>query len=257
MEKLRLFDTHTHYDDRAYGKDADALIKRLLSDNVAGFMAIGCSPARNRKALKIAQSYPGVYAAVGIHPGDVKGLPADYHVELEETAKHEKVRAIGEIGLDYHYEGYSRERQMKVFRKQLELARKLRLPVIVHSREAEADTMEILREYAPKGVVHCCSSGAETVRELAGMKILVSFTGALTFKNARRAVEACAAAPLENLMLETDCPYMAPEPHRGKLCDSSMAWHTAAKIAEIKGISTEKVVRTCNENAKIFFGIDF
>ncbi|MDR0222703.1 MAG: TatD family hydrolase [Oscillospiraceae bacterium] len=257
MEKIKLFDTHTHYDDRAYKGGADAVIEKALADNVAGFMAIGCTLDRSRKAVKIAESRETAYAAVGIHPNDVGGLPPDYLERLEETAKSEKVKAIGEIGLDYHYKGYDRENQIKAFKEQLRLAERLGLPVIIHSREAAEDTMEILREFKPRAVTHCYSGSAETAGELVKMGILISFTGALTFKNARRAVEACAAVPLEKLMIETDCPYMAPEPFRGELCASGMAWFTAAKIAEIKGLSTKETVKVCNENAKRFFGIDF
>ncbi|MCL2634285.1 MAG: TatD family hydrolase [Oscillospiraceae bacterium] len=256
MDKIKLFDTHAHYDDRAYKNTADTLIQQMFSDNVAGFMAIGCNPERNRKAVAIAERYSNVYASVGIHPHDVK---SDIDIkQLEKLAKHEKVRAIGETGLDYHYDGHERrEIQIKAFKEQLELAKKLNLPVIIHSRDSTEDTMTILREYRPRGVMHCYSGSGETARELVKMGIYISFTGVLTFKNARKAIEACEAVPMDMLMLETDCPYMAPEPFRGKLCDSSMAWYTAAKVAEIKGLTVEETVKICNENAKRFFNIEF
>jgi TatD DNase family protein len=180
---------------------------------------------------------------------------------LEEAAKHPKVVAIGECGLDYHYEGYNKDAQIDAFYRQLHLAERLNLPVIVHSRDATQDTMNILREEHARrpltAVMHCFSGETETARELIKMGILLSFTGVLTFKNARKALEVVREIPLDMLMLETDCPYMAPEPFRGKLCDSSMTWKTAEKIAEIKGVITEKVVEVCNNNARKFFNIDF
>jgi TatD DNase family protein len=258
--KLKLFDTHTHYDDRAYGKSADVLIQRILDDNVAGFIAAGHHEAANVKAVEFARWYTNVYAAVGIHPHYAnKALSANYLKELEWLIKSSpKIRAIGECGLDYHYDGYNRDKQIRTFTEQLELAQSVGLPVIVHSRKATEDTMHLLRTKSPKSaVMHCYSGSAETARELISLGMMISFTGALTFKNARNAVEVCREVPLEFLMLETDCPYMAPEPYRGNVCDSSMAWYTAAKIAEIKGVSTETVVETCNNNAKRFFNIEF
>jgi TatD DNase family protein len=260
MNKLKIFDTHAHYDDRAYKNTADEVIGRILSafdEGVAGFMAVGCSLETIPCSIKIADKYETVYASVGVHPHYATDLPNDYLSQLEGFAKHHKVKAIGECGLDYHYEGYSRENQIKVFRQQTELAQRLDLPVIIHSREAAADTMEILQELKPKAVMHCYSGSVEMAHELVKMGILISFTGVITFKNARKAVEACREIPLEMLMLETDCPYMAPEPFRGKVCDSSMTWYTAKKVAEIKGISVDEVVKSCNNNARKFFNIEF
>ena len=260
LNKIKLFDTHAHYDDKAYGGSADELIGRMMSadvNGVAGFMAVGCSFKRIPRSIALAEKYDNVYASVGIHPHYVDDLPSGYVATLEEFAKHPKVVAIGEAGLDYHYEGYSREKQIQSFREQLELAQKLELPFIVHSRDSAQDTMEILREYKPHAVMHCYSGSVEMARELVKMGILLSFTGVLTFKNAKKAIEVCREIPLDMLMLETDCPYMAPEPFRGKLCDSSMAWYTAEKIAEIKGLTAHEVVETCNNNAKRFFNIDF
>lgn len=253
MERIKLFDTHTHYDDKAYGNNADGLIKRIMSENVSGFMAVGCSMKTTPKAIALAEKYPGVYASAGIHPHYASGLPDDYITLLKKWAENPIVKAIGETGLDYHYEGYSRLKQIECFKEQLSLAEGLNLPVIVHSRDAAQDTMEILREVRPKAVMHCYSGSVEMVRELIGLGILISFTGVITFKNAKKAVEVCREIPLDMIMLETDCPYMAPEPYRGEVCDSSMAWRVADKIAEIKGISVEEVVVTCNRNAERFF----
>jgi len=265
MKQIKLFDTHTHYDDEAY-ENAPELIGNMLSDGVAGFVAVGCSLKRSQNAVKIAETYENVYASVGIHPGDVDDeLPDDYIKRLETMAKSPKVKAIGEIGLDYHYVGYNREKQIDAFKKQLDLAKSLNLPVIIHSRDATADTMSILRDYkregnpqtSPFAVMHCYSGSAETAGELFKMGVLVSFTGVITFKNAKNTVESCLAAPLDMIMLETDCPYMAPEPYRGKICDSGMAWRTAEKIAGIKNISADELVKICNDNAKKFFNINF
>ena len=255
MDKIKLFDTHAHYDDRAYGKSPRELIKRILSENVSGFIQVGCSLKSIPRSLEIAEEFDNVFVSAGIHPHYASELPADYLSRLQKWANHPCVVAIGEIGLDYHYEGYSRSNQIKVFRAQLNFAENLGLPVIIHSRDATEDMMEILREMRPKAVMHCYLGSAETARELMKLGIPISFTGVITFKNAKKAVEVCRETPLQMLMLETDCPYMAPEPFRGKVCDSSMAWHTAAKIAEIKGISTEEVVRICNANAERFFNI--
>ncbi|MCL2754848.1 MAG: TatD family hydrolase [Oscillospiraceae bacterium] len=255
---MKIFDTHTHYDERKYGKSADVLIQRILADNVAGFMAVGHSVSANFRAVELAEAFAPVFASVGIHPHYAKeGLPADYLTTLEGLAAHTKVVAIGECGLDYHYDGYERDTQIAVFREQSELAAKLNLPVIVHSRDATEDTMAILKEFKPRAVMHCFSGSVETMRELVKLGILVSFTGVLTFPNARRAAEVVKEIPLEYLMLETDCPYMAPQKFRGKTCDSSMLGEVAEKVAQIRGMGVEEVVTICNNNAKRFFGITF
>jgi TatD DNase family protein len=255
---LKLFDTHTHYDDRAYDQDRDELITRMLGDNVAGFIAVGCSLKRSAEAVRLAERYPleAVYAAVGIHPQDVNDLPAGYLKTLEAHAKSGKVKAIGEIGLEYYRE-YDKEKQRKAFREQLELAQSLKLPVIIHSREALPDTLEILHEHTKKGikaVCHCFSGDGADARAFAELGVYVSFTGAIAFeKKTERAVDACKNVPDELLLLETDCPYLAPPPFRGKRCDSGMAWFTAQKIAEIKQRTADEIVEMCNENAMKLF----
>jgi TatD DNase family protein len=257
---LKLFDTHTHYDDYAYDSDRDGLLSRLLDESVAGFIAVGCTLERSEKAVAIAEKYANAYAAVGIHPQDAENLPPDYLQTLEKLAQSEKVKAIGEIGLEYFRE-FDAVRQQKVFHEQLELAQSLDLPVIIHSREAFPDTLEILQKYAKRGmrfVCHCFSGGGEEARAFAKLGIYISFTGNIAFeKKTERAVEACENVPLELLLLETDCPYLAPPPHRGKRCDSSMARFTAQKIAQIKNKSADEIVGICNNNAKKFFGIEF
>lgn len=253
---LKVIDTHAHYDDEAFDIDRDELLQRLLDSSVDKIITIGCSLERSRMAAELAEKYENIFAAVGIHPEDCYDLPEDYLNRIEQLAAGKKVVAIGEIGLDYHYEGYNKELQQKCFKEQLLLAKKLNLPVVVHSRDATKDTLDILREYKPKGVVHCFSGSAETAREILEIGMMISFTGVLTFKNAKKAVEACSVIPLERLMLETDCPYMAPVPYRGERCDSSMVYNIAEKVAEIKGISVNEVIKTCNKNAEEFFGLN-
>ncbi len=252
---LKVIDTHAHYDDDAFDDDRYELLSSVLSESVDSIITIGTSIEKSRFSVEIAEKFDRVYAAVGIHPEDCVNIPDDYIELLKDMSRNKKVVAIGEIGLDYHYDGYNKDIQIKIFREQLELAEELNLPVIIHSRDATQDTMEILREYKPKGVMHCFSGSAETAREIIALGMMISFTGVLTFKNSRRAVEACAAVPMDRLMLETDCPYMAPIPHRGKRNNSSYTVHTAEKVAEIKGLTTEEVISICNRNAISFFNL--
>lgn len=253
---LKVTDTHAHYDDTAFHNDRYELLDEILDNSVKNIITIGCSLESSRKAIEIAEHYPQVYASVGIHPSDCMGLSVNYIDELHELSKHKKVIAIGEIGLDYHYDGFDRNTQIDCFIKQLELAKELSLPVIIHSREATQDTMDILRNYKPKGVVHCFSGSVETAREIINLGMMISFTGVLTFKNSKKAVEACKEIPIERLMLETDSPYMAPVPHRGERNNSSYTYHIAEKVAEIKNIAVEDVITICNNNAASFFGLE-
>ena len=253
---IKLTDTHAHYDDEAYDNDRDILLKRLFEESVGKIITIGCAADRWEDTVKLTESYDGIYGAVGIHPEDIYELSEDYLAQLEKLTQKPKIVALGEMGLDYHYENYDRELQIKVFTEQLRLADKLQMPVIIHSRDAVSDTMKILHEEKPKkAVMHCFSGSRETAEELISLGFYISFTGVLTFKNAKKAVEACEKVPMDRLMLETDCPYMAPVPFRGERCDSSMILSTAAKMAEIKGVSTEEMIKICNKNAEIFFNI--
>lgn len=250
---IKVTDTHAHYDVSDFDDDRDELLTRLFSESVENIITMGCSLESSRAAVTLAGKYERMYAAVGIHPEDCDNIPNDYLDQIEQLAANEKVKAIGEIGLDYHYEGFNREKQIRVFEEQLELAKKLDLPVVIHSRDAVKDTLDILNKMRPRGVVHCFSGSAETARELLKMGLMISFTGVLTFKNARKAVEACEIIPLDRIMLETDCPYMSPVPYRGKRCDSSMVHFTAEKLAQIKGITTDEAIIACNKNAEEFF----
>lgn len=255
--KLKVIDTHAHYDDEAFDEDRNKLLTEMLENSVENIITIGCTMERSRMALDLAERYDKIYCAVGIHPEDCYDLPENYLDELKEMAlSNKKVVAIGEIGLDYHSEGYKKEKQITVFKEQLSLAKELNLPVVIHSREATLDTMEILRELKPNGVMHCFSGSADTAREIVNLGMMISFTGVITFKNAKKAVEACSAIPLDRIMLETDCPYMAPVPYRGKRNISSYVYNIAEKIAEIKGISVEEAIEACNNNAVRFFGLN-
>lgn len=252
---LKIIDTHAHYDDDAFNEDRDELLQKILDESVKGIITVGTTIERSVASIKIAEKYSDVFASVGIHPEECNNLPDDYICQLRELAKNKKVVAIGEIGLDYHYDGYCKKTQADCFKSQLKLAAELDLPVIIHSRDATQDTIEILREYKPRGVMHCFSGSAETAREIINLGMMISFTGVITFKNAKKAIEACSVVPLDRLMLETDCPYMTPVPHRGKRNNSSFTYHTAEKIAEIKGLTVEEVIKICNENAVSFFGL--
>lgn len=252
---IKTIDTHAHYDAEEFDADRDELLTRLFAESVDSIITMGCSLESSAAALKLAEKYERMYAAVGIHPEDCESLPADYISKIRQMAANKKVRAIGEIGLDYHYDGFNREKQIACFEDQLKLAQRLDLPVVIHSRDATKDTMEILEKHRPRGVVHCFSGSAETAREILRLGLMISFTGVLTFKNAKKAVESCEAIPLDRIMLETDCPYMSPVPYRGERCDSSMVRFTAEKLAQIKGISTDEAIIACNRNAIDFFGL--
>ena len=252
-----LFDTHAHYDSRQFDADRDEVLSGLPGRGVGLVVNPGCDLPSSRKAVEIARQYPFVYAAVGIHPEDCGDWEESQLEELRQLTADPKVVAIGEIGLDYYWkENPPRELQKEVFRRQLELAQSLRLPVIVHDREAHGDCMDLVRDY-PKvtGVFHCFSGSAEMARELVARGWVISFTGVLTYQNARKAVEAVQAVPIERIMIETDSPYMAPVPFRGKRCDSGLVRYTCERLAEIKGISPEECAEITLANGKKFFGI--
>ena len=251
-----LFDTHAHYDDAAFDPDRELLLESLPQRGVALVLNPGCDLDSSRKAVSYAAAYPHVYAAVGIHPENCAGfVPADIDV-LRELARQPKVAAIGEIGLDYYWaENPSRKLQQQVLRAQLALARALRLPVIFHDREAHGDMMDILRKYKPKGVVHCFSGSAELAQETVKLGMYIGLGGVVTFKNAKKAVEAVEAIPTEKILLETDCPYMAPEPNRGKRNYSGYLPYVAERIAQIKQMTAQEVIDITNANARKLFGL--
>ena len=252
-----LFDTHAHYDDERFDGDREALLASMPEKNVGLIVNPGCNIPSSRVAVELAGKFDFVYAAVGIHPENCADFEPEQIEKLRELAKGPKVVAIGEIGLDYYWaENPPKDLQQEVLRRQLQLAQELHLPVIIHDRDAHADTIAIVREFPQvRGVFHCFAGSVEMARELIGMGWMLSFNGAATFKNARKAPEVIAAVPLEKLMIETDAPYLTPVPHRGQRNDSSYVRFVAEKIAEIKGISPEDVERITWENGRRFFGI--
>ena len=251
------YDTHAHFDDRAFDADRDALLLSMPQQGITLINNIGCDVASSRKSIELAEKYPFVYAVVGHWPGNTCYMDEAALETYRQMAKHPKVKAIGEIGLDYHYDDTPKDVQQYWFRRQMALADEVSLPVVIHEREAHEDGLNIVREWADKvpGVYHCYSGSAEMAKEIVKMGWMISFTGVVTFKNARRAIEAVEAIPLERIMIETDCPYMAPTPHRGKRNHSGYVPRVAEKIAEIKGLSVEEVAAITMENGKRFFRI--
>lgn len=254
---MLLFDTHAHYDSRQFDADRDAVLSALPSRGVELVVNPGCDLPSSRTAVELAERYPFLYAAVGVHPEDCAGWTQADLDQLRALAAHPKVVAIGEIGLDYHWkENPPRPLQKEAFRRQMALAGELGLPAIVHDRDAHGDSLDIVREFPQvKGVFHCFSGSAEMAKELVGMGWMISFTGVLTYPNARRAVEAAQAVPLEHIMIETDSPYMAPEPCRGQRCDSGLVVHTCLRLAQLKGVSAEECARITLENGQRLFAI--
>ena len=254
-----IFDTHAHYDDEQFDTDRDALLRGMAEKNVGTIINVGASLEGCWRSVELAQQYPFVYAAVGIHPDEVGDLNEESFASLRETARmEEKVVAIGEIGLDYHWDVQPHEVQKYWFVKQMELAKELDLPIAVHSRDAAKDTLELMkaeRADCLRGVIHCYSYSREHAREYMNMGYYLGIGGVVTFKNAKRLKEVVEYAPLDYLLLETDSPYLAPEPHRGERNCSAYLRYVAQTIAEIKGVSYEEVVDITRKNAKNLFGI--
>ena len=252
-----LFDTHAHLNDSAFDPDREALLAALPSQGLALVMNPGCSLETSREALELARRYDYIYAAVGTHPDAADEVNAEVLEEYRKLCKlNPKVKAIGEIGLDYHYEDIPREIQLRAFRDQMALARELGLPAIVHEREAHEDGMAVVREFPEvTGVFHCYSGSAEMAKELVKRGWYIGFTGVLTFKNARKAVEVAASIPLDRIVLETDCPYMAPVPFRGKRNDPGKLCRMAERLAEIRSMSLEEIQAITLENGKRLYRI--
>lgn len=252
-----IFDTHAHYDDEAFDADREALLASMPENGVGLIVDPGCDLDTSRRAVEIAEQYPHVYAAVGWHPENCAPYTRESLDTLRAWAKDPKVVAIGEIGLDYYWEqNPPREFQQEVFRDQLALAQELGLPVIVHDRDAHADCLAIVKEFPQvRGVFHCYSGAVEDAKMLVRLGWSLSFTGVITFKNARKAPEVIAAVPLERMMVETDAPYLTPVPFRGKRNDSGYVHLVAEKIAQLKGLPAEQVERQTWENGVRFFGI--
>ena len=252
-----LFDTHAHMDDRAFDTDREQLLASLPEQGITLLMNPGCSLGSSRNASKLARQYDYIYAAVGSHPDAADEVSEEVLEEYRRLCRENpKVKAIGEIGLDYHYEDIPREIQLKAFRAQMALARELDLPAIVHEREAHEDGMKVVEEFPEvTGVFHCYSGSAEMAKWLINRGWYIGFTGVLTFKNARKAIEVASAIPLERIVLETDCPYMSPETFRGKRNDPGKLYRMAEKLAEIRGLSVEEIHAITVENGKRLYRI--
>ena len=252
-----LFDTHAHMDDRAFDEDREELLAALPQQGIGLVLNPGCSLASSRNVDALTKQYDYIYGAVGSHPDVADEVDTTVLEEYRVLCKQNpKIKAIGEIGLDYHYEDIPREIQQRAFRMQMELARELDLPVIVHERDAHEDGMKIVEEFpAVTGVFHCYSGSAEMAKWLVARGWYIGFTGVLTFKNARKALEVAASIPLDRIVLETDCPYMSPEPFRGKRNDPGKLYRMAEKLAELRGVSLEEIHRITMGNGKKLYRI--
>ncbi len=253
-----IFETHAHYDDARFDSDRDEVIKDALAKGISPIINIGASIKSTATTLELAKQFADVYAAVGVHPSDVEDLNEETFAWLAKQTAHEKTVAVGEIGLDYYWEKEEKaqENQRYWFMRQLELARETKLPVVIHSRDAAADTLHVMKECHAEeipGVVHCFSYSKEIAMEFIRMGYYIGIGGVVTFKNAKKLVETVEAIPMERLLLETDCPYMAPEPNRGKRNDSRNIPYIIEKIAAIRGMSTAEVERITEENAYRLF----
>jgi len=250
------FDTHAHYGDKRFNEDRGELLGSMQSAGISLILCAGYSLESSKFGLMLADKYPFIYASVGVHPHDSKDMTDETTSELEQLLSHPKAIAVGEIGLDYHYDFSPRDVQKKRFREQLELARQVKKPVIIHMRESTSDTLDLIGEYSDlTGVFHCFPGSWETAKILLDMGWYLSFTGVITFKNARKALDVIEKMPRDRLMLETDCPYMAPEPKRGRRNSSLFLPYIAEKVAQIWGVTTEDAAMTTTENGKRLFRI--
>lgn len=251
----KIFDVHAHYDDEAFDQDRDDLLAGLPEKGVCAIVNGATDEETALTGIAMAEKYPFMWTSVGYHPECAGNARKGYLDRLSQLLLHEKAVAVGEIGLDYHWDDVSRDTQKQVFEEQLSLAVSLNLPVVVHDREAHQDTFELLKKYRPKGFVHCFSGSVEMMREILKLGMSISLGGVVTFKNARHSVEAVKDIPADRLLLETDAPYLAPVPFRGKRCDSSMIMQSAGKMAEIRGMALSELLRITKENACRIYGI--
>lgn len=247
-----IIDTHAHYDDEQFDTDRDVLLNSMHDGGIGLIVNAGSTLESWGKIMKLTEDYPFIYGAIGIHPDEVGTLTEEHMSEMERLLDLEKIVAVGEIGLDYYWDNESHDIQKKWFVRQLEIARKKEMPVIIHSREAAGDTMDIMREYAAgmRAVIHCYSYSVEMAREYVKMGYYIGIGGVVTFKNAKKLKSVVEAIPLTSIALETDCPYLAPEPYRGKRNSSLDLPYVAEKIAELKGVSVEEVIRQTEENSR-------
>lgn len=251
-----LFDSHAHLDDAKFDLDLEEVVEKITSSCVKYVVDVGSNLESSKKAVELSEKYPFLYAAVGVHPCDAEETDLVFP-EIEKLAKHKKVVAIGESGLDYYWDDCPKDIQKASFIKHIELASKLNLPLIVHNRDAHGDTLQILKEHRPeKAIIHCFSGSPEMAKELCKMGYYISFAGAVTFKNARSLPDAVKVVPRDKLLVETDSPYLTPEPFRGKRNDPSFVSYTAQKIAEILDVSYEEIAKITCENARRIYGLE-
>lgn len=254
-----LFDSHAHLDFADYDDDRDEMIKRARAAGLVNIINVGFDLESSRKALRLAEKYDLIYAAVGVHPHVAGEVPPDYLRQLEQLAAHPKVVALGEMGLDYFRNRSPRPEQHKVFREQLALARKLNLPVIIHDREAHGDMMDILHQDGPfsaGGVIHCYSGSWEMAKECMSLGFYISIAGPVTFNNSNRLKDVAGRMPLNRLLIETDAPFLTPVPHRGKRNEPAFVQFTAAEVAAVKKLDSEELAKICTENGKALFRLN-
>ncbi len=253
-----IFDTHAHYDDEAFDADRESLLSGMKEAGVEYIVNVGASMASSGRSIALAEKYPFVYAAIGVHPDEVGELNEEQIALLKEWSEHPRVKAIGEIGLDYYWDKEKHELQKMWFLRQMELAHEMKLPIIVHSREAAKDTLDMIKAVQSlelSGIIHCYSYSVEQAKEYLNMGYYLGIGGVLTFKNAKKLKEVAEYAPLSQIVLETDCPYLAPVPYRGKRNDSSKITYVAEELASIKQVSAEEILRITNENGRKLYGI--
>lgn len=251
-----IFDSHAHYDDEAFDADREEVLTGLPAQGVCGVVNCGSDRESSLSSLELSETFSFIYAACGVHPHSASNSETNAFLqELPLITTANKCVAIGEIGLDYHYDFSPRDVQKQVFETQLALAVQLGLPVIVHDREAHEDTLQLLKKYKPHGVMHCFSGSVETAAELIKLGLYIGLGGAVTFKNAKKPLETARFVPAERLLIETDCPYMAPVPYRGNRCDSSMIAYTAEKIAMERGLEIQALLDLTARNARELFGL--
>ncbi|KYD00936.1 TatD family hydrolase [Heyndrickxia sporothermodurans] len=254
-----LFDTHVHLNDSQYAEDLEVVIQNAKEAGVSNMVVVGFDRPTITKAMELVETYEFLYASVGWHPVDAIDMTEQDLAWIEQLAKHPKVVALGEMGLDYHWDKSPKYIQKDVFRKQIRLAKKVKLPIIIHNREATQDIVDILKEEDAKevgGIMHCFSGSTEVAKECIDMNFFISLGGPVTFKNAKKPKEVASEIPLSHLLIETDCPYLAPHPYRGKRNEPAYVKLVAEQIAMIKGIPLEEVAEITNRNAKRLFGID-
>ncbi len=247
-----IFDSHAHYNDKRFDDDRDTVLTQMLGKDVCGIVNCGTDLASSQYSVALAEQYDGIYAAVGFHPEDLGDIDRDFD-ECTKLLAHEKVVAVGEIGLDYYWDAFPRPIQQEWFVRQMQLAKEHNLPVIVHDRDAHEDTLTLLKQERPVGVLHAFSGSVEMAKVVLDLGMYIGLGGVVTFQNARKTVEVAQMIPLDRLLLETDAPYMAPVPFRGRRNDSTLIRFVATRIAELRGMDAEEILAITTENAKRLF----